>query len=197
MQFFWFIYAIYFVYFIYTCDVTCSFVWCGAYMTEEIYHAYGSSLIYVTWLVLLIHICNVISVFHLCMWRDWFICVTWRIHDWRDMSHIWILSHTCHVTCSHGGHVQEYLDHKINTLDMTHPYVWHAASSFIYVTWLIYMGHDSFIWDMTHLYGTWPIQIRHDSSFIWMMIVNGSPIHTQRGYMWHDSFIWDMTHPYV
>jgi len=39
-----------------------------------------------------------------------------------------------------------------------------------YGTWLIDIGHDSLIWDMTHWYGTWLID------------------------MGHDSLIWDMTH---
>ena len=127
----WRIYVIWFVYFIYICDVTGSCVWHGAYMTEEICHMYGSSLIYVTWLVLFIHMCNVISFIS-------FTSITWLVHL-CDMAHTWRTRYvtrmdpqSCHVTCSHGGHVQEYLDHKVNTLDMTHPYVWHAASSFIY-----------------------------------------------------------------
>jgi len=47
-----------------------------------------------------------------------------------------------------------------------------------YGTWLIYMGHDSFIWDTTHSYGTCLIQMGRDSS------IRAMP-HT---YMGHDSF---------
>ena len=43
----------------------------------------------------------------------------------------------------------------------------------VYGTWLIDMWHDSLIWDMTDAYGTWLI------------------------HMWHDSCIWDTTHQYL
>jgi len=59
--------------------------------------------------------------------------------------------------------------------------------------WLFYMGHDSFIWDMTPLYGTWLLYMWHDS-FIWDM----TPLYgTWLLYVWHDSFICDMTPWYV
>jgi len=32
-----------------------------------------------------------------------------------------------------------------------------------YRTWLINMGHDSFIWNRTHSYGTWLIHMGHDT----------------------------------
>ena len=41
-----------------------------------------------------------------------------------------------------------------------------------YGTWLIHMGHDSFIWDMTYSYGIWLIHMGHDW-FIWDMTHSG------------------------
>ena len=50
--------------------------------------------------------------------------------------------------------------------------------------------HASFIWDMTHAYGTWLIQIWRDPVYvIWLTT---RPIH-----MGHDPFIWDMTYSYI
>jgi len=50
--------------------------------------------------------------------------------------------------------------------------------SYLYETWLLHMRHDSFIWDLTHSYETWFIHMRQT----WF-------IHIR-----HPSFIWDITH---
>jgi len=71
------------------------------------------------------------------------------------------------------------------------------------LTWLIHIGHDSFIWDinrscvtwqiakvfeMIHSYGPWLVHMGHDS-FIRDMADSQS--------VWQESFIWDMTRSYV
>ena len=94
--------------------------------------------------------------------------------------------------------------------DMTHSYetwlIWmshvrHDCSCPIYKTHmnescLLYIRDDwfawdmtLFIWDMTHLYETWLIHMRHDS-FIWDMTYL---YETGLMHMTHDSCIWDMT----
>jgi len=83
-----------------------------------------------------------------------------------------------------------------------------------YGTWLIHMGHDSCIWDMSHsfvthfvsltgqvmrisddafIYVMWLIHMGHDS-FTWVMTHS---CVTWLIYMWHDSFICNMTHSCV
>ena len=68
-----------------------------------------------------------------------------------------------------------------------------------YMTWIVYMRHDSFICNMTLPYVTWLTHIWHDS-FIRDMNFICDMIHsclTWLIHMYHDSFICDMTHPYV
>jgi len=60
--------------------------------------------------------------------------------------------------------------------DMTHSY-----GTWLIHTCLIYMGHDSFTWDTTHSYETW--------LYMYMS-------HVTYDSWEHDKFIWDMTHSY-
>ena len=45
---------------------------------------------------------------------------------------------------------------------MTHTYVIMAHS---HETWLIHLSHGAFIWDMTHPYESWPIDMRHAHTY--------------------------------
>ena len=76
--------------------------------------------------------------------------------------------------------------------DITHTWlVWHfAITRKMRITWLIYLWHDSSIYDMTHLFMTWLIYLWHDSSICDMTHL----FVTWLIYLWHDSSICDMTH---
>jgi len=84
----------------------------------------------------------------------------------------------------------------IDMCGMTHSYVTVMTRS--YVTWLIYVWHDSWIWHgwlicvawLIHMWQTWPVRNTwHDSSICDM--TRGSDM--AGWYVWHDSFICDMT----
>jgi len=85
--------------------------------------------------------------------------------------------------------------------DMTHSYgTW--LISMDYEARVIRMRHDSFMWDMTHSCETWLIHMGHDS-FIWDISMGHDSFTHFPWEMTEDKvsqlwvpFIWDMTHSY-
>jgi len=165
------------------------------------------------------------------VWRVSFTSSTWLIRE-RDMT-----LHKCDMTHSY---VQPCLKHDtpllhrgtwlVYTCEVTPLYVQHDSCictiwlihmremTHSYVTWLIHMRHDSFIWDMTHSYVTWLIHmcnttlasVLYDSFICATQLLHLYDMthfmwDIRRSYVWHDSFIcvtWlihicDMTHSYV
>jgi len=133
---------------------------------------------------------NMTRVFHMWCNSHLYICDAMYLyirdaHDVRMRSHVpceWVMSH---------------IHTRRNVLIMWVIRIWNGLFicdvTHTYLTQLIHMGHDSFIWDITHLYGTWLIRI-------WNELFICDVTHTEVSrliHMGHDSFIWDITHSYV
>ena len=111
---------------------------------------------------------------HSCMWRDWFICVTWRIHM-RDMTYSYVRHDSCmrsracvwYDSFSCLKSLIRVCDVTLHMRDMTYSYVRHDSFmcdvTHSCVMWLIHVWCDSFMCDMTHSCVTWLIHVWYHS----------------------------------
>jgi len=135
----------------------CTFMW-HALCIWAIPHLYG------TWIIHLVCATTGLVTRHCESWLVTLVCATTHIVS-HGSSHTNVTSHDSQCD-------ESWL------ICVEHTSIWPDVCTFmcdiphLYGTWIIYMGHESFIWDINHLYGTWII------------------------YMGHESFIWDMNHLY-
>jgi len=104
-----------------------------------------------------------------------------RPHRTSVLIHVWTLWHDRFENDLLWGTTTKYV--------IVHP----TCMTHLYVTWVIYVWHESFACDLTRSYVTWLIHAWHDE---FMCDMTHSCV-TWRIHVWRDSFMCDMTHSYV
>jgi len=182
---------IYVTWLVHICSMTHSDVWSDSfmcdmthpYMWRDSLSMWHDAFIYVTWRMNMcnmthssfkwpVHACDMTHPYmrlHSYIWRDSFICATWRFLHVRSVTPVNKFAHikaSRHIYMTY-WQVSRTGNNWSNICDMTHSYVW--RDSFICRTWLIHMCNMTDwqvswtgnnwrnVCDMTHWY------VRHES----------------------------------